>query len=80
MERQMKTFNRDDVFIFVEEAAKKDTEVKKKKEESEDEEEESSSADTDESDEDSESDSDDEGKSLQETAKEKALQRIRVNF
>jgi len=68
------------VYHFAEDAAKKGAVVKMKKEESEDEDEdESSSAETDESDE-SDSESDDEGKSAQETAKEKALQRIRVNY
>jgi len=67
-------------YICAEEAGKKETEVKNEKEESEDEEEESSSTETDESDEESESDSEDEGKSLQETAREKARQRLQVNF
>lgn len=65
--------------VVVAEEAGKEVEVKNKTKDSEEEDEESSSAESDDSDEETESESDDEGKSLQETAKEKALQRIRVN-
>jgi len=64
--------------VVAEEADKKEARVKSRNEDEE--EEESSSSDSDDSEEETESESDDEGKSSQDVAKEKALQRIRVNF
>ena len=66
--------------MVAEEAGKKEAGVKSRNEDEEEEEEESSSSDSDESEEETESESDDEGKSSQDVAKEKAVQRIRVNF